>query len=97
MDPKDPDSSRPRPRPPAPRGAFARWISPGADSSWAALRVNTAVWTALGAAWILYLGLADMSSYRLVLYPLLVLVALVQVLTNIASMRKKRGVPPPAP
>lgn len=49
------------------------------------------MWSLLAVTWLLYLVLEDVETYRLVLYPVLILVALVEVLSNVAAMRKKRG------
>ena len=83
------DSNTSRSRPP--RSTLTRWVSPDADSSWAALGVTTAIWSVLAVFWILYLALADVELYRLVLYPVLALVAVLQVLSNIAAIKKKRA------
>lgn len=73
------------------RSAFARWGSPDANSSWMALWVNTAIWAILIVAWVLYLVFADVETYRMILYPVLSLVAVAQIVSNGAAIRKKRS------
>ena len=80
------------PHPPSrPRSTLATWVNPDEHSPWTALWVTTVVWSLLGLVWLLYLILADVETYRMFLYPVLFLVALVQVGAAVVAMRKKRA------
>jgi hypothetical protein len=90
---RDPSSdgcgSPPKPR--RPRGAAPRFLSPGPDTSTRQLRVYAGIWTALLALWIsAQFWTSDISGFQRVLYALLALVALTQISSAAAQLRKRR-------
>ncbi|MCM2419923.1 hypothetical protein [Streptomyces sp. RKAG293] len=85
------DGKTPRPKPQRPRSTTLRFLSPGPDTSTTQLKVYIAIWAALLVLWIsAQFWMSDISGFQRVLYILLALVALTQMSSAAAQLRKRR-------
>ncbi|MEU3458518.1 hypothetical protein ABZ721_01000 [Streptomyces sp. NPDC006733] len=81
----------PQPKPQRPRGSTLRFLSPGPDSSTTQLKVYVGVWAVLLVLWIsAQFWMSHISGFQRVLYVLLALVALTQMSSAAAQLRKRR-------
>ncbi|MCZ4118550.1 hypothetical protein [Streptomyces sp. H39-S7] len=78
------------PKPQRPRGTTLRFLSPGPDTSTTQLKVYLGIWAALLVLWIsAQFWMSDISGFQRALYVLLALVALTQMSSAAAQLRKR--------